>query len=121
MASVFSHPAIALGLGPVFAPKVEPRVWALGAACSMVPDIDVIGFHYGIPYGDLFGHRGITHSLPFAALMALACTGSALSLAGLARAKGRDRDLSLPVRGVPRLLRRHDKRRARNRVLRALR
>jgi inner membrane protein len=71
MASVFSHPAIALGLGPVFASKgVEARLWVAGAACSVVPDIDVIGFHYGIPYGDLFGHRGITHSLLFAAVLA---------------------------------------------------
>jgi inner membrane protein len=71
VASVFSHPAVALGLGPVFASKgVEPRVWALGAACAVLPDIDVVGFHCGVPYGDLFGHRGITHSLPFAALVA---------------------------------------------------
>ena len=76
MASVFSHPAVALGLGPMFASKVEHRVWVLGAACSVAPDLDVIGFHYGIPYGDLFGHRGITHSLPFAALMAFACAGA---------------------------------------------
>jgi inner membrane protein len=71
MASVFSHPAIALGLGPVFAQKgVGPRLWVIGAACAVVPDIDVIGFHYGIPYGDLFGHRGLTHSLLFAAVLA---------------------------------------------------
>ncbi len=71
MASVFSHPAIVLGLGPLFASKgVERRAWALGAACAVAPDIDVIGFDYGIPYGHIFGHRGITHSLAFAALMA---------------------------------------------------
>jgi len=36
----------------------------------------VIGFDYGIPYGDLFGHRGITHSLAFAALMASGLTAT---------------------------------------------
>jgi inner membrane protein len=68
VASVFSHPAIVLGLGPWFGSKGgEARLWALGAACAVVPDVDAIGFHFGIPYGDLFGHRGLTHSLFFAA------------------------------------------------------
>ena len=33
----------------------------------MLPDADVIGFASGIDYGDLFGHRGLSHSLLFAA------------------------------------------------------
>jgi len=40
----------------------------------MLPDADVIGLSVGIPYGDLFGHRGFTHSLFFAGLVALAVT-----------------------------------------------
>ena len=35
----------------------------------MLPDIDVIAFAFGIPYGDMFGHRGFTHSLLFAVLV----------------------------------------------------
>jgi inner membrane protein len=31
----------------------------------------VIGFRFGIRYGDFWGHRGFTHSLVFAALLAL--------------------------------------------------
>jgi inner membrane protein len=38
----------------------------------MLPDIDVIGFQFGIHYGDLLGHRGLTHSLSFAVLLATA-------------------------------------------------
>jgi inner membrane protein len=38
----------------------------------MVPDVDVIGFRFGIHYGDFWGHRGFTHSLFFAALLASA-------------------------------------------------
>ena len=34
----------------------------------MLPDLDSIGFYFGIPYGSLFGHRGITYFLVFAAL-----------------------------------------------------
>jgi inner membrane protein len=41
-----------------------------GVACSVIPDLDVIGFHFGIHYGDFWGHRGFTHSLLFAVLLA---------------------------------------------------
>lgn len=42
----------------------------------MAPDFDVIAFNLGIPYSHPFGHRGFSHSLLFAAL--LAGTGAAL-------------------------------------------
>lgn len=38
---------------------------------SMLPDIDVISFVFGIPYGSLIGHRGFTHSVLFALLWAV--------------------------------------------------
>ena len=38
----------------------------------MIPDLDVIGFRFGVHYGDFWGHRGFTHSLVFAALLASA-------------------------------------------------
>jgi inner membrane protein len=44
--------------------------------CSVIPDLDVIGFRYGIRYGDFWGHRGFTHSLLFAALL----TGAAAAI-----------------------------------------
>jgi inner membrane protein len=71
VASVFSHAVAALGIGACFyTPRIPKRVWAVGALCSVVLDFDVIGFHYGIHYGDFWGHRGFTHSLIFAALEA---------------------------------------------------
>ena len=45
------------------------REFILGALCSILPDLDVIGFRNGIQYGDVWGHRGLTHSLMFAALL----------------------------------------------------
>jgi len=47
----------------------------------MIPDLDVIGFRFGIHYGDFWGHRGFTHSILFAALLA-----SAVLLIGFRRA-----------------------------------
>jgi inner membrane protein len=71
MASVFSHAVAALGIGACFyRPGTPNRVWVVGALCSVVPDFDVIGFHFGIPYGDFWGHRGFTHSILFSALIA---------------------------------------------------
>lgn len=72
MPSILSHPAVALGLAPIFQRFRVPRVmlW-LGAFCTIVPDFDVIAFAFGIHYSDVFGHRGFTHSLLFAALLSV--------------------------------------------------
>jgi inner membrane protein len=70
MPTLITHPAIAL-LSTWFR-RVHPRVVALGALATMLPDIDVLGFAYGIPYGATFGHRGFTHSIVFA-LASAAC------------------------------------------------
>jgi inner membrane protein len=40
------------------------------AGAAAMPDLDVVAFVLGIPYGDPLGHRGFTHSLLFAALVA---------------------------------------------------
>ena len=75
MASIFSHAVAALGIGACFyRPGMPKRVWIVGAACSVIPDLDVLGFRFGIRYGDFWGHRGFTHSLLFAALLATAVT-----------------------------------------------
>ena len=37
-------------------------------------DLDVIGFGFGVRYEDFWGHRGFTHSLCFAAIMAFCLT-----------------------------------------------
>lgn len=36
------------------------------SALSMLPDIDVVGFALGVPYGAPWGHRGACHSLAVA-------------------------------------------------------
>jgi len=72
VASLLSHAVAALGIGACFyKPQIPKSVWVTGVACSVIPDLDVIGFRFGIRYGDFWGHRGFTHSLIFAALLAL--------------------------------------------------
>jgi inner membrane protein len=50
------------------------RGMKLGIALSVaaaLPDLDVLAFRFGIPYSHPFGHRGFTHSLLFAFLLAV--------------------------------------------------
>lgn len=71
MASAFTHAVAALALGTAFRPAGPPaRFWIVGAACATLPDLDAIGYRLGVPYDSALGHRGITHSLLFAAIIA---------------------------------------------------
>jgi inner membrane protein len=73
MASAISHAVAAVGIGACFyQPDMPKRILVAGVLCSIFPDIDALGFHFGIAYGDFWGHRGFTHSLAFAPLLAAA-------------------------------------------------
>ena len=72
MTTVFTHPAIALGLTPWIAKIHNAKtVLVAGIILTVLPDIDVVGFKLGIPYDHAFGHRGFTHSIIFAVLVSL--------------------------------------------------
>jgi inner membrane protein len=80
MPSVFSHAVAGAALGTAFRrPSPPARFWLAGAACAAAPDLDVLGRGLGIPWGHMLGHRGITHSFAFAAVLAaiVAWTGVA--------------------------------------------
>src|SRR5206468_12906878 len=71
MPSVFSHAIAAVAVGGVaVAGPSRLTIWALGVLCSVVPDLDVISFYFGLPYDHVLGHRGLSHSLLFAAGLA---------------------------------------------------
>jgi inner membrane protein len=67
--TVFTHAFVggALAAG---APRGIPRARLAAAAAivAVLPDLDVAAFALGIPYADPLGHRGLSHSLPFAAV-----------------------------------------------------
>lgn len=72
MPTILTHPAIPLALGLGLGKTIIPRrLLAAGAVASMVPDLDVLAFRFGVSYASEFGHRGFSHSLLFAALVAL--------------------------------------------------
>ncbi|MEJ2166975.1 MAG: metal-dependent hydrolase [Desulfobacterales bacterium] len=75
MPSAISHAVVAAAAGAAFAPQGVPdRFWPLAVVCSVLPDADVIGFAFGIPYHHYFGHRGFFHSLFFALILSLIVT-----------------------------------------------
>ncbi len=75
MPAIFSHAAVGAAVAKLLpGDKVESRRTAIACALlAVVPDFD--GLLFGrIPYGHLFGHRGITHSLLFAAMCGVITT-----------------------------------------------
>lgn len=72
MPTVFTHAAAAVAAGQVYArAEVPARFWLLSALCAVLPDADVLGFAFRVRYGDALGHRGLSHSLAFAAALGL--------------------------------------------------
>jgi len=78
MATPLSHLAVPLALTVALGPElVPPGLLVLALACALLPDLDALGLWLGIPYEHALGHRGFTHSLPFA--LALAGAGTLLA------------------------------------------
>ncbi|HYB70602.1 MAG TPA: metal-dependent hydrolase [Candidatus Bathyarchaeia archaeon] len=72
MPTVLSHPAVPLALGVGLGRGViATRLLLAGVVVSALPDLDVLAFQWGVPYGSALGHRGFTHSLCMAAAVAL--------------------------------------------------
>ncbi len=67
MPTVITHAAVPLCFGAGLGLKViPPRLLFAGVVLAMLPDADVLAFKFGVAYGNVFGHRGFTHSLLFA-------------------------------------------------------
>jgi inner membrane protein len=73
MPTIVTHAAVPLALRLGFGGRaISPRLVVCGMIASMLPDLDVIGLRLGVSYASQYGHRGFTHSLAVAALVALA-------------------------------------------------
>jgi len=70
--SAFAHAAVGASFATALPTSSRPFWVPLClAAVAAAPDLDVIAFRLGIPYSSPLGHRGLTHSLLFAALVGL--------------------------------------------------
>jgi len=67
MATIFTHAAVAAVIKSNFKPfpNQNGRILFWSLFLCILPDADILAFVYGIPYEDLLGHRGFTHSLLF--------------------------------------------------------
>ncbi|MCX4030052.1 metal-dependent hydrolase [Endozoicomonas sp. SM1973] len=72
MASLLTHPVVPIVLGLALKnSKITFPLLLAAAVASILPDLDVIAFYFGIPYASPFGHRGFTHSISFSILVGL--------------------------------------------------
>jgi inner membrane protein len=71
MASLLTHPIVPLAAATIVGRRIVPLgLVTIGVVFAALPDLDSVGFHFGIPYGSQFGHRGCSHSLAVAAIVA---------------------------------------------------
>ena len=70
MASIFGHAIVGFAVSKVLSKKNLKLLLVCAIVSTILPDIDVLAFSFGIPYGAPFGHRGFTHSILFAILWA---------------------------------------------------
>ena len=74
MASVFGHGVVAFTLAKVIDKSQLKLLLFPAILSSILPDIDILAFKFGIHYEHMFGHRGFTHSIVFAILWATLLT-----------------------------------------------
>lgn len=73
MASTIAHALVAASIGSTVLQRgTDSKIWILGMVLATVPDLDAIGRPFGAGDIDwLGGHRGLSHSLVVATLLAL--------------------------------------------------
>ncbi len=72
MPSIITHAAVPLALWcAADRGRIPPWLLAAGVVAAMLPDADVLAFALHVPYADAFGHRGASHSLLFAGVLAV--------------------------------------------------
>lgn len=72
MATAFTHAFVAVAFGKAAYPRGAGwKFWTMAILCSAGPDLDVGLHHYGVEFGSAWGHRGMTHSVFFALVLAV--------------------------------------------------
>ena len=68
------HAAVGAAAGRAVARVRTGRLMVVLALLSMLPDLDVLAFAFGIPYQAPFGHRGALHSIAMALVIGALCS-----------------------------------------------
>lgn len=81
MPTIITHAIVPIAVTMAVGGKtISRQLLAVGLVASMVPDLDVVSFRFGVPYAHDFGHRGFTHSIFFALVMGVVAVFSARHL-----------------------------------------
>jgi inner membrane protein len=73
MPSAFTHAFAGAAIATLAPAKFrDAKLAAVLAVAAAAPDLDVIAFRFGVPYAHPLGHRGLSHSIAFALVVALA-------------------------------------------------
>lgn len=71
MPTIMTHAIVPLALAAAAGrARISPKLALAGAALAVLPDADVVGFAIGVDYADPWGHRGATHAMAFAIMVA---------------------------------------------------
>jgi inner membrane protein len=74
LVTTYTHGFVGLGLGAIFnGRRASWLFWMLAVLLPICPDFDVFST---AQYGSPWGHRGFTHSLAFALVLALICAAA---------------------------------------------
>jgi inner membrane protein len=76
MPTALTHALVAVGLARLLPRPLPVTASLLGAGVAMLPDVDVLAWPLGLARDSAWAHRGLTHSIPAAAV-----TAAALALA----------------------------------------
>ncbi|MBL7554789.1 MAG: metal-dependent hydrolase [Bdellovibrionaceae bacterium] len=69
MATIFSHAVVGCTMVGLPPSKLRAKsIYFFAGLSAILPDFDYLGYVRQIPYSSVWGHRGITHSLLFAAI-----------------------------------------------------
>ena len=72
MAAILSHAVAGAGIAAGLRPRARlpARYWLFAIFCAVIPDFDILLVWMGTNYRGMWGHRGFTHSIAFAAALA---------------------------------------------------
>jgi inner membrane protein len=91
MAAILSHAVAGAGVAAAFAPRprLPFRYWAFAVSCAVIPDVDILLVWMGTNYRGMWGHRGFTHSVAFAAALAALLAWEAFPTPAFRQIRGR--------------------------------
>ena len=77
MPSSISHVAVPITIASIAGKRNVPKALVrAGIAAAVIPDLDLLGVAFGIPFEHALGHRGFFHSPVFGSLYALVSLGA---------------------------------------------